>query len=940
MPGALGLLLRKVLYPRLLGACGRNVVFGQHVVLRHPHKIRIGDNVVIDDNCLLDAKGDRNSGIAIGSGVFVGRNTILSCKNGDIMLDEGVNIGFNCEVFSASHVRIGARTLLAAYCYVIGGDHDWTAIRRSRCSNRPARRRGVAIGAGAWLGAGRQGPRRRQRRRRRHRRRRGGRARRHPAHGHRGRRARAGGRQSRGRRTRSAGVSAAAGPPRPLNVLQVCDHLGWDGSRMHGVKRLFAWMIPRFDKTRFNVSLVSLRKRDVSEETLDALGIDIEYLHRSKFDPATLPALLKIIDRRQVDVLHLHGYGATTFGRLAGAIRGIPTILHEHANLTDTPWFQKVADRVLEPYTDIAIAVSESTAEFVRHGAARPARAREGRLPRRAARRVRARAARPARSRPRVPALGIAPGEFAVGTITRLHESKGNSYLVEAAATVLRGAPDGPVLPGGRRAAQAGARSAGAGARPRRSLRVRRLCQGRRRGAVGVRPERLPIALGGHAADGLRGARDGEAHRGDRRGRAARCPRARTITARIVPRRDAAALAAAIIWMIDHPDERARFAAAAAAAGRQFGIDAFVRKMERLYTLLQQVSRADEAPRHPAAGPLVPDGRSRARDAAGRTPGRRRCPARLTSTSASARSWRRSCWSSSAPWRSRRTSPAPPSGSRATKRRYYMIAHSLAEDLDMTYRREDLARVWHEFPSGPPGVFLKKGRRDPHLVLSGAFPFVTPARRRLTPMARACSTARATSTRCSRRRSWWCGAPTGSSCCMPCSWRSPCSPAYLFLNARGGAVASALIATAYVLASVASGYFVWMTPELFNFTAVTLGLFCWAYKLVAPDALPPGLRWLRTGRSDRGRGRPARVRHLFEAAQRAASSCRCWPGSCPRRRWAHAVGIGVLFGTLVVALFGVNTAITGDWNYQGGERNTFYRRLSVPGRRIPGSTSA
>ena len=41
---------------------------------------------------------------------------------------------------------------------------------------------------------------------------------------------------------------------------------------MHGVKRLFAWMIPRFDRSRFNVSLVSLRKKDLSEETLDALG--------------------------------------------------------------------------------------------------------------------------------------------------------------------------------------------------------------------------------------------------------------------------------------------------------------------------------------------------------------------------------------------------------------------------------------------------------------------------------------------------------------------------------------------------------------------------------------------------------------------------------------------------------------------------------------------
>ena len=91
LPGALGLALRKVLYPKLLGACGRNVVFGQNVVLRHPHKIHIADNVVVDDNCLLDAKGESNRGIRIGSGVFIGRNTILSCKNGDIELGDGAN---------------------------------------------------------------------------------------------------------------------------------------------------------------------------------------------------------------------------------------------------------------------------------------------------------------------------------------------------------------------------------------------------------------------------------------------------------------------------------------------------------------------------------------------------------------------------------------------------------------------------------------------------------------------------------------------------------------------------------------------------------------------------------------------------------------------------------------------------------------------------------
>jgi acetyltransferase-like isoleucine patch superfamily enzyme len=152
-PGAFGLWLRSRLYPRLLGRCGRNVAFGQGVVLRHPHKIEIGDDVVVDDHVVLDAKGRDNRGIRIGNGVFVGRNTILSCKNGDIVLDDQVNIGFNCEIFSASEVHVGARALLAAYTYLVGGDHEFgettvAVLEQGRIS------RGIRVGEGAWLGAG------------------------------------------------------------------------------------------------------------------------------------------------------------------------------------------------------------------------------------------------------------------------------------------------------------------------------------------------------------------------------------------------------------------------------------------------------------------------------------------------------------------------------------------------------------------------------------------------------------------------------------------------------------------------------------------------------------------------------------------------------------------------------------------------------------------
>jgi acetyltransferase-like isoleucine patch superfamily enzyme len=151
--GAFGLWLRKLLYPRLLGSCGPNVVFGRDVTLRHPHKIHIGRNVVVDDNCLLDAKGELNRGIRIGSGVFIGRNTILSCKNGDIELGDGANIGFNCEVFSASRVSIGPSVLMAAYSYVIGGDHDRADPARP-VLDQARTSAGVQIGEGAWIGAG------------------------------------------------------------------------------------------------------------------------------------------------------------------------------------------------------------------------------------------------------------------------------------------------------------------------------------------------------------------------------------------------------------------------------------------------------------------------------------------------------------------------------------------------------------------------------------------------------------------------------------------------------------------------------------------------------------------------------------------------------------------------------------------------------------------
>jgi len=60
----------------------------------------------------------------------------------------------------------------------------------------------------------------------------------------------------------------------------------------------------------------------------------------------------------------------------------------------------------------------------------------------------------------------------------------------------------------------------------------------------------------------------------------------------IVPRHDAGALADAIVTMIDEPATRVRLAQRAFEAGRRYDIAAFVSKMEQLYRLLHQTSRA------------------------------------------------------------------------------------------------------------------------------------------------------------------------------------------------------------------------------------------------------------------------------------------------------------------------------------------------------------
>ena len=135
--------------------------------------------------------------------------------------------------------------------------------------------------------------------------------------------------------------------------------------------------------------------------------------------------------------------------------------------------------------------------------------------------------------------------------------------------------------------------------------------------------------------------------------------------------------------------------------------------------------------------------------------------------------------------------------------------------------------------------------------------------------------------------------------------------------------------------SVVPVYFVWLVPELFNFSLVLYAVFFWAYKEVAgaralAPAAPcsthprrPGVRLHRGGADRRWR------------RSRSRRTCSCWcPWCCSPQAGASGDAPRascVICGAVTAALFALNAAITGEFNYQGGDRKTFYslHRISV-----------
>lgn len=258
-----------------------------------------------------------------------------------------------------------------------------------------------------------------------------------------------------------------------------------------------------------------------------------------------------------------------------------------------------------------------------------------------------------------------------------------------------------------------------------------------------------------------------------------------------------------------------------------------------------------------------------------------------------------------------RRTPADPSavpGFQSDEATYYLMGHSLARDFDLEYRHEDIARARAEFPEGPSGTFLKPGttiggQPDPvpdRLFFGKSFAY---------PLFAAPSVALFGTN----------GFYLFNAALLALAFLC----AYAFLSARSPVWVSLFLAGGFVFPTVVPVYWSWIAPELFNCVLGLVAYFCWLYKYVAPPASWRWTAWLRGSGSDVAAALLIGLL-TFSKPTNAVLGVPLGLWWLWRREWRRAASVALAFVVSAGCWFGANVAISGDWNYQGGDRQTCY----------------
>ena len=260
---------------------------------------------------------------------------------------------------------------------------------------------------------------------------------------------------------------------------------------------------------------------------------------------------------------------------------------------------------------------------------------------------------------------------------------------------------------------------------------------------------------------------------------------------------------------------------------------------------------------------------------------------------------------------------------------YYVLAHSLARDFDFQFERKDLIRVWEEFP-GPQGIFLKRGK-SVDVRVGAEFPFVQWVKNE-DPQRE---------TRLYFSKSYiypLVAAPfvflfgtNGFLVFHAFLLAFDLLVVYLFILALTKSNWVALpLAIAFLGVSVVPVYFVWLVPELFNVSLALSAIFFWAYKEVAVDRLATSQSRILAGPSSDYIAAVLVALATFSKPPHLLLLVPMMALAALRFQWKRAMTMTVICASVTAALFAANAAITGEFNYQGGDRKTFYHHTGFP----------
>ena len=239
---------------------------------------------------------------------------------------------------------------------------------------------------------------------------------------------------------------------------------------------------------------------------------------------------------------------------------------------------------------------------------------------------------------------------------------------------------------------------------------------------------------------------------------------------------------------------------------------------------------------------------------------------------------------------------------------YYAMAWSLALDGDLRYERDDLLRVRQEFPGGPQGIFLK--RSSGGLILDGAagFPWI----RRVRPDERRIYFAKALAYPLAAAPLVRLFGTRGLLLLNALSLGTALALGYSEARRRVAPFRALALTAAVFLFGVTPVYLVWPQPELLNLALVCAALVAWRRECPLLSAVLFGIATY------------SKPTNLLVALPLGSAPL------FPTGRLALGAGLresarrGLALAGTTLLLYGMNAAVTGEWNYQGGERKTFY----------------